>query len=186
MRSFFSQVSELDLFNLLKLNSMRIFQLLTGLSVIVVIMGFSVHPSSEVAIYDLDDHKAVMEANAQFYTALNAIFAGDLEPMKEVWSHQDDVTYMGPVGGFQKGWDEVLANWTYQAQQNLGGEVVPEDIHLITGPKIAVIHDMEKGTNVVDGETQVVSLRATNVFRKEKGKWKMVGHHTDLLPYLQE
>jgi ketosteroid isomerase-like protein len=29
-----------------------------------------------------------------------------------------------------------------------------------------------------------VSIRATNIYRKENGQWKMIGHHTDLLPYL--
>jgi hypothetical protein len=24
------------------------------------------------------------------------------------------------------------------------------------------------------------------VFRKENGKWKMVGHHADILPYLEK
>ena len=32
--------------------------------------------------------------------SLNLMFAGDLGPMKDVWSHADDVTYMGPDGGF--------------------------------------------------------------------------------------
>jgi hypothetical protein len=30
-----------------------------------------------------------------------------------------------------------------------------------------------------------VSIRATNLFRKESGAWKMIGHHTDLLPFLE-
>jgi hypothetical protein len=29
-----------------------------------------------------------------------------------------------------------------------------------------------------------VSIRATNLFRKEDGSWKMIGHQTDLLPFL--
>jgi len=29
-----------------------------------------------------------------------------------------------------------------------------------------------------------VAIRATNVFRREAGAWKMVGHQTDLLPHL--
>jgi hypothetical protein len=40
------------------------------------------------------DEKAVREAAAQFYKALNSMFAGDLEPMKELWSHAEDITYM--------------------------------------------------------------------------------------------
>src|SRR5258706_10512270 len=49
------------------------------------------------------DEAAVKIAVAQFYAALNTMFTGDLGPMKEVWSHTDDVTYMGPGGGFQVG-----------------------------------------------------------------------------------
>jgi ketosteroid isomerase-like protein len=44
---------------------------------------------------------------------------------------------------------------------------------------------VEVGDNVVDGKPQQVSIRATNTFRKENGQWKMIGHHTDLLPFLQ-
>jgi ketosteroid isomerase-like protein len=36
-----------------------------------------------------------------------------------------------------------------------------------------------------DGKEQKVMIRATNLFRKEGGDWKMIGHHTDLLPHLQ-
>jgi hypothetical protein len=54
--------------------------------------------------------KAVREAVARFYVALNALFTGDLEPMTQVWSHTDDVTYMGPDGGFDVGWKKVQAN----------------------------------------------------------------------------
>jgi len=41
------------------------------------------------------DNKAVREAAEQFYFALYAMFAGDWKPIKKVWSHADDVTYMG-------------------------------------------------------------------------------------------
>jgi hypothetical protein len=50
-----------------------------------------------------DDAKAVKDAAAAFYAALDALFIGDATPMREVWSHADDVTYMGPDGGFDVG-----------------------------------------------------------------------------------
>lgn len=133
-----------------------------------------------------DDEKAVMEAAAQFYAALNAMFAGNLGPMKEVWSHADDVTYMGPGGGFQVGWNQVFANWQAQADMKLGGEVKPEGMQITVGQDLAVTLNYEKGENTdAEGKPQKVSIRATNLFRKEDGKWKMIGHHTDLLPYLE-
>lgn len=132
-----------------------------------------------------DDEKAVGEAAAQFYVALNTLFTGDVGPMKDVWSHADDVTYMGPGGGLQMGWDQVLANWETQAAMKLGGQVKSENMHITVGRDIAVTSGYEMGENTnAEGKAQKVSIRATNVFRKEDGKWKMIGHHTDLLPYL--
>jgi ketosteroid isomerase-like protein len=128
--------------------------------------------------------KAVMAAAAQFYAALNQMFMGDLGQMKEVWSHADDVTYMGPTGGIKVGWNEVLKVWEAQAAMKLGGKVEAADMHVAVGQDIAVVSNYEKGENTnAKGQVQKVSIRATNVFRKEGGKWKMIGHHTDLLPW---
>lgn len=133
-----------------------------------------------------EDEKAVREAAERFYVALNAMFAGDLRPMKEVWSHADDVTYFGPGGGFRVGWADVLADWEAQAAMNLGGEVRPRDLRITAGRELAVVSNHEIGENPgPDGEPHQVDIRATNVFRKEHGLWKMIGHHTDILPFLE-
>jgi ketosteroid isomerase-like protein len=133
-----------------------------------------------------ENEDAVMQATAQFYAALNAMFVGEIDPMKAVWSHADDVTYMGPGGEFQVGWDQVRANWEIQAAKKLGGEVRAEGMHFTVGRQIAIAACVEVGENIVDGNPQNVSIRATNIFRKEGGQWKMVGHHTDLLPFLKQ
>ena len=134
---------------------------------------------------DAGNRQAVMDAAAQFYRALDAMFTGELGPMLEVWSHAKDVTYMGPAGDFRVGWDQVLASWKEQAAMRLGGTVRSENMHVAVGENLAVTHNVEVGENVKDGQALKVSIRATNVFRKEGGKWKMIGHHTDLLPYLK-
>jgi ketosteroid isomerase-like protein len=131
------------------------------------------------------ENKSVSEANAQFYSALNTMFKGDAKQMEQVWSHADDVTYMGPMGGMQVGWSQVLPIWREQAAARLGGEVQPKKIRIHAGREVAVVCCYEMGQNIVDGKLQKVSIRATNVFRKEQGQWKMIGHHTDLLPFLE-
>jgi ketosteroid isomerase-like protein len=61
------------------------------------------------------------------------------------------------------------------------------DMRITVGRDLAVAQNYEKGENTnADGKTQSVSIRATNLFRKENGKWKMISHHTDLLPYLKK
>lgn len=133
------------------------------------------------------DDAAVMAAVEKFYSALNIMFTGDAEPMKDMWSHADDVTYMGPAGEFQKGWTEVLPVWEKHAAMKLGGKVTPDRMQVTVGQDIAITHNYEIGENFdQEGNRQEVSIRATNIFRKEEGQWKMIGHHTDLLPYLEK
>lgn len=132
------------------------------------------------------DEPAVRQATADFYAALNTMFEGNIEPMQAVWSHADDVSYMGPDGKFTIGWDQVFADWQSQAARKLGGEIRAEQIHITVGQDLATVECREVGENLVDGKPTKVTLRATNVFRKENGQWKMIGHHTDLLPFMQK
>ena len=132
-----------------------------------------------------NDNAAVLAANAAFYAALNKLFAGEIEPIKAVWSNADDVTYMGPDGSFEHGWPSVLKDWESQAALKLGGKVEPVEVQMIVGQDIAIVNDYEQGENTnAKGRVEHVRLRATNLYRKENGQWKMVGHHTDLLPFL--
>ena len=134
-----------------------------------------------------DGQEAVREAAGRFYSALNAMFTGNLGPMKEVWSHQEDVTYMGPGGGFRIGWGQVLADWEVQAGMKLGGMVTPKKMRITVGRDLAIVSNYEIGENAgPEGKPRKVEIRATNLFRKEDGEWKMIGHHTDTLPYLHD
>jgi len=131
------------------------------------------------------DKQELLAANEGFYTALNALFKGEVAPMEQVWSHSEDVNYMGPDGLRQLGWKAVLADWKTQAEKRLGGTVKMDQPQVQVGGIIGVITGIEVGENMVDGKPQKVSIRTTSVFRKEAGKWKMIGHHTDKLPYLE-
>ena len=131
--------------------------------------------------------EGVRAATEEFYSALNGVFTGELGPMKKLWSHNDDVTYMGPGGGFRLGWKQVLADWETQADLKLGGKVEPKEMRITVGRDLAIVSNYEIGQNMMaDGKPQEVKIRATNLFRNENGTWKMIGHHTDILPFLQK
>lgn len=133
-----------------------------------------------------DDTQAVTATLGTFHDALNVLFTGDAAPMKAVWSHADDVTYMGPSGAMQVGWAQVEPYWDKQAARKLGGKVVVADLHLTASPQLAVANYHEQGENIIDGKPQPVLIRTTTTFRKENGQWKVIGHHTDTLAYLQK
>lgn len=128
----------------------------------------------------------VLEANQQFFKALNAIFNGELKPMKAIWAKTDDVIYMGPDGDIQVGWKAVLANWEFQASLGLGGQVQPEDVTVIMNGGLAVVQNLVKGQNMVNGEAREVSIRATQVFRNTKNGWKVVSVHTDVISFTDD
>jgi ketosteroid isomerase-like protein len=139
--------------------------------------------NAKIALAFDDDDRAVRAAAEQSYFALNAMFTGDLVPMQKVWSHADDVTYMGPGGGFRIGWAEVLADRKAQTAMKLGGDAKPGEMRITAGRDLAVVSNYETGENAgPGGKSRKVDIRATNRFRKENGKWKMIGHYTDMLP----
>ena len=133
------------------------------------------------------DQQAVQAAAKQFYSALNKLFTGEVEPMNKVWSHQADITFMGPDGSFLRGWKSIAAEWEKTASMKLGGKVEAKEMHITVGQELAIVSNYEIGHNIgPDGKTVKVKIRATSLFRKENGEWKMIGHHTDLLPFLSK
>ena len=152
-------------------------------TVLLLLVGCAGNPPKSVS----DDTKGAEEASAKFYTSLNTLFTGDATPMQAIWSHADDVTYMGPAGGFQIGWEQVRDTWEAQAALKLGGKVEPFETRVTVGDDLAFVQCYERGDNLdAQGAPVQVSIRATNVFRKENGEWKMIAHHTDLLPFLEK
>ncbi|MCP4384570.1 MAG: hypothetical protein GY798_24685 [Hyphomicrobiales bacterium] len=57
-----------------------------------------------------EETAAVRQAADDFYSAPNILFTGDVAPMESVWSHRDDVTYMGPNDPLQACMDHVADN----------------------------------------------------------------------------
>jgi len=126
----------------------------------------------------------VAAAVSGFYQALNILFTGDAEPMKNAWSHADDSSYMGPDGLYLRGWEQIKAMWEHVGVLKLGGCVNPKQLNTVVGADMALITCVESGENEVDGQAETVGIRSSTVFRKEGDVWKVVAHQTDLLSYL--
>jgi uncharacterized protein (TIGR02246 family) len=130
-----------------------------------------------------DDEAAVRAAVDQWFVALNAMFAGDPEPFAELYSHADDVTYMGAEGTYRIGWEAVYDDWKEQATRSRGGKVHGVEIHVVVDGTMATATHYTKGTiETAEGKTIDQQVRETSVFRKEDGAWKMIGHQADNYP----
>ncbi len=121
------------------------------------------------------------QATEEFYAALGALLGGDAEPVCALWSKRHDVTYMSPFGELLIGWEPIRASWLKQAEQRLGGEVHPVDLHYVAAGELGFVVGFERGSIEVDGHARTVDIRATSLWRLEEGHWAMIGHHTDPL-----
>lgn len=129
----------------------------------------------------------VERANQQFYDALNAVFRGEMAPMREIWSRSPDIINMGPFGSCLVGPDAILGQFAMESRMNLGGKVETVDVRVVATRNMGFAVCIEKGENMsAAGRPIHVEHRATNVFRRDGGVWKLVHHHTDLDPALQE
>jgi uncharacterized protein (TIGR02246 family) len=131
----------------------------------------------------MNEEMAVRNAVNQWFVVLNAMLNGDPAPFAELFSHADDVTYMGAEGTYRVGWQETYADWKAQAEKSAGGSVHGEDIHVVVNGDMASATHCTKG-EVKDqkGRMGQTLVRETSVFRKEDGQWRMIGHHADVVP----
>jgi ketosteroid isomerase-like protein len=134
----------------------------------------------------MSTEEEVRQASEQFYAALNRFLNGDTEPMMEVWSHGPDVTTMHPAPGRQVGWEEVRAGWEQLAGFASGGQVTVHDLLFRVGSDLAYTVGRERAKVTLAGQQVQFELRVTNIYRREAGGWKMVHHHIDLSPEMQD
>jgi len=138
----------------------------------------------EANLLNMDD---LINANNRLYDGLNAMFAGNVEPLNNLWSRSDSITYMGPFGGRLKGWSDVNEEFTNVAAMKLGGKISCNDVYAFVGTNLGYVSCVEEGENMgPDGKPVSVSHRATNIFHIENGTWRLVHHHTDISSQLEE
>lgn len=130
----------------------------------------------------------VMRASDQFYAALAQMLAtGDAGPVTAVWSRNQAGSTMHPIGGREIGRDQVLAAWEQAGPAFTEGKVSADDLVVIPlSDDVAYTVCIERFEGKMGGETVRGEWRATNIYRREDGGWKIVHHHTDSSPELME
>lgn len=124
----------------------------------------------------------VRAASKRFYAALTRMLNGDASALTGIWSHAPTVTTMHPIGGRQVGWDQVRGSFERVAQVSSRGHVELIDQFIQVAGETAYELGIEQGQFWLYGQLATVDARATNIYRREAGAWKIVHHHGDLSP----
>jgi ketosteroid isomerase-like protein len=128
------------------------------------------------AVDDLD------ELIEQFHLALGEFVKGNPEPVKELFSHQEDVTLANPFGPPARGWEQVTATMERAASNLRDGDMVAfENLAKYVTPELGYTVWVERQQAKVGGRPDVTpfALRVTMIFRPEDGEWKVVHRHAD-------
>jgi ketosteroid isomerase-like protein len=116
------------------------------------------------------------------HLALGEIVNGNPEPLKEIYSHRQDVSLANPFGPPVRGWDEAARTMERAASNYRDGEIVGfENVAKYVTSELAYIVEVERYRTKVGGSEDItpVTLRVTSILRLEDGTWKIVHRHAD-------
>jgi ketosteroid isomerase-like protein len=122
---------------------------------------------------------------AEWEEAQSHFLEGDPAQWKQRSSQGDDATIMGAFGGYEKGWKEVGPRYDWAAAQYKGrkARVKTEYLSVVVSGDMAFTVAIERQEEARPGGQSPLrrGLRATQVFRREGGSWKLLHRHADPL-----
>ena len=111
-----------------------------------------------------------------------AIHNGDASPRRAIWSRNDPVTVLGAWrdASGQAELDELFAHLAESFSDCTSYEL--ELVEAEVFRDVAYTAGFEHTTATVNGEPRTYTLRATQVYRREEGEWKVAHRHGSALP----
>jgi ketosteroid isomerase-like protein len=131
------------------------------------------------AVVALDDVDELIE---QYYRAQGEFLRGNPEPVKDLFSHGEDVTLANPYGPPVRGWKQVAKAVEHAASLHSDGTFVEwQIVAKYVTVELAYVVQIERAEAKIGAREDITPLavRATMIFRPEDGEWKIVHRHAD-------
>ena len=122
---------------------------------------------------------------ARWEDAQSHFLNGDPTLWKQNASQSEDATIFGAFGGYEKGWNQVGPRYDWAASQyrESGAKKQIEYLNTVISVDLAFTVTIERDEVRVRDQDKSTprALRVTQIFRKEKGAWKLLHRHADTL-----
>jgi ketosteroid isomerase-like protein len=118
----------------------------------------------------------------QYYRAQREFLRGNPEPVKDLFSHREDVTLANPYGPPVRGWDEVAKTIEHASSLRSDGEFSGfEIVAKYVSAELAYVVQIERAEAKIGGGEEITpyAVRSTMIFRPEEGVWKVMHRHAD-------
>jgi hypothetical protein len=117
--------------------------------------------------------------NSALYEAEVSVHNGDAGPRRALWSRNEPVSILGALRNAY-GLDEVEDTFTFLEERF--SDCISYTFELkaydVLGD-VAYTAGLEHTSASVDGQPRSYTLRATQVYRREAGEWKVAHRHAD-------
>lgn len=116
--------------------------------------------------------------------AASAYVNGNSAPVGQLVTQHDPASFFGPIGGHVEGAKSVWATHEHGADQtHAGGEKKLEILRMGASDGIAYWVGLQHASVHMgkNPKPTPMSLRVTEVFRREDGEWKLIHRHADML-----
>ena len=128
----------------------------------------------------IDDVDELIE---QYYRAQGEFLRGNPEPVKDLFSHTEDVTLANPYGPPVRGWEKVAKTIEHAASLRRDGTFVEWQIvaKYVTA-ELAYVVQIERAEAKIGAREDITpfTLRVTMILRPEEdGEWRIVHRHAD-------
>jgi ketosteroid isomerase-like protein len=125
----------------------------------------------------------VDELIEQYYRTQGEFLRGNPEPVKDLFSHREDVTLANPYGPPVRGWEKVAKAVEHAASLRRDGEFVEwQIVAKYVSAELAYVVQIERAEAKIGAREEITPLavRSTMIFRPEEdGEWKIVHRHSD-------
>ena len=118
------------------------------------------------------------DAEAAFYEALEA---GDLEAMMEVWAEDEEIVCVHPGGPRLAGYDQVRESWAQVFAPGQRIKIQLSNPVVLSGMMLA-IHSVHENILVPGESLPRAPVAATNVYLRTGNGWRMLLHHGSPAP----
>jgi ketosteroid isomerase-like protein len=120
------------------------------------------------------DEEAVRNANEAFYRAFESL---DLQRMEDAWCHEGRVSCVHPGWPLASDWAEVRRSWEtiFANTERIRFEI--GDARIEVRGELAWVVCVEWLSSQSAAGSARGAVLATNVFRRERGAWRLAHHH---------
>jgi ketosteroid isomerase-like protein len=121
----------------------------------------------------------------QLEEATRRFNAGDPSLYSQLTSNREEVTLLGGAGGHEKGREKIITRYERVSGKRKGADFKVTFEYLSFGETkdmaYTVAIERRVTPNAAEQTKATEALRATHIFRKEAGVWKLIHRHADPL-----